>query len=87
MTFKKKAARLYRRVAGRVISVYCTEFDDEPDEFGFTGTSTGGASQRVSKKRRPIHTGDATPNQDYCRVWLAARTVKRRGKRTRLAAG
>ncbi len=84
VTFTKKAARLYRRVAGRVILVYCTDLGDPPEGFALYETSTGGGSVRAPKKRRPIRTGDATRGLDYCRVWLASRTVKRGRTRTRI---
>ena len=38
---------------------------------------------RAPKRRRPIRTGDRTRGMDYCRVWLAARTIRRRGQRER----
>ncbi len=73
---------VHRRVAGKRISIYCTELV-ETDANGFGGSNTGGSTFRAPKRRRKIRTGDLTRGLDYCRVWLAARTVKRRGKRRR----
>ena len=36
-----------------------------------------------ARRRKPIHTGDLTRGLDYCRVWLAARTVGRGRERRR----
>lgn len=82
VTFGPRAARLYRRVAGRFISVLCTEMSHE-DGLGFQSVDSGGITLRAPKRRRPIRTGDLTRGMDYCRVWLAARTIRRRGGRER----
>jgi hypothetical protein len=82
VVFTKTADRLLRRVAGRPVSVYCTEFLEG-------GTASGEATVRAPKKGRKIRTGDLTRGMDYCRVWLAERTVRRRirGKIRRVTRG
>lgn len=79
VVFTKPAARLYRRLAGKRVTVSCTEMDDGK-KLGFRIVSTGGTTFRAPKRGRRLETGDMTPGQDYCRVWLAARTVKRQGR-------
>jgi hypothetical protein len=76
VVFTKRAEKLRRKAAGRMVSVLCTEF--LPD-----GTSSGGVIQRAPRRGRRIETGDLTRGMDYCRVWLAARTVTRNGERQR----
>jgi hypothetical protein len=82
VVFTKRAARLYRRMAGKLVSVSCTEFVDGEGP-GFSGTNSGEVTVRAPKRRRPLRTGDATRGLDYCRVWLPARTVKRGPGRAR----
>jgi hypothetical protein len=76
VVFTKRAERLRRRVAGKRVSVFCTEFT----RFGGNG---GGITQRAPRRGRRIETGDRTRGMDYCRVWLAARTVRRGGETRR----
>jgi hypothetical protein len=76
VVFTQRAARLYRRVAGKRVSVLCAEFVED-------GLNSGGITLRAPKQRRPLRTGDLTRGLDYCRVWLAARTVRRNGERQR----
>jgi hypothetical protein len=77
VVFTQRAEKLRRRVAGKLVSVLCTEFAEN-------GINSGGATQRAPRRGRRIHTGDLTRGMDYCRVWLAARTVTRDGERRRL---
>jgi hypothetical protein len=77
VVFTQRAEKLRRRVAGKLVSVLCTEFEEN-------GTSGGGITQRAPRRGRRIETGDRTRGMDYCRVWLAARTVRRDGERRRL---
>jgi hypothetical protein len=84
VVFTKRAARLYRRLAGKRVTVSCTELLEE-DAIGLSATGSGSLTFRVPKRRRPIRTGDRTRGIDYCRVWLAARTVRRNGERQRLS--
>jgi hypothetical protein len=77
VVFTQRAARLYRRIAGKQVSVLCTEFTDD-------GIHSGGGGLRAPKRRRPLRTGDLTRGMDHCRVWLDARTVRRNGERQRL---
>jgi hypothetical protein len=74
VVFTRSADRLWRRVAGRRVSVYCTEFIED-------GANSGGVTMRAPKRGRRIRTGDQTRGMDYCRVWLEERTVRRRGHR------
>jgi hypothetical protein len=76
VVFTQRAARLYRRIAGKRVSVLCWEFTDN-------SVNGGGGTLRAPKRRRPLRTGDLTRGMDYCRVWLAARTVRRNGERQR----
>jgi hypothetical protein len=82
VVFTKRAGRLYRRVAGNLVSVSCTELIRE-DGPGFGGTNSGEVTIRAPKRRRRLRTGDLTRGMDYCRVWLAARTVGRGRERHR----
>jgi hypothetical protein len=77
VVFTKPATHLLRRVAGRVVGVYCTEFIED-------GANSGGAPVRAPKRGRKIRTGDLTRGMDYCRVWLEERTVRRNGRRVRM---
>jgi hypothetical protein len=77
VVFTQRAEKLRRKVAGKFVSVLCTEFVED-------GTHGGGITQRAPKRGRRIETGDLTRGMDYCRVWLAARTVTRDGERRRL---
>ena len=77
VVFTQRAEKLRRRVAGKLVSVLCTEFTEQ-------GTNSGGVTQRAPRRGRRIRTGDLTRGLDYCRVWLAARTVTRDGERRRI---
>jgi hypothetical protein len=73
VVFTSKAAKLYKRIAGKVVSVSCTELHED------------GSESRSEKLRAPSHgrklvTGDRSRGMDYCRVWLAAHTIKRHGE-------
>ena len=74
VVFTPAAERHWRTVAGRRVSVYCTRFASD-------GTFGGGATLRAPKRGRRIRTGDMTPRQDYCRVWLEERSFRRNGRR------
>ena len=74
VVFTQRAEKVRRRVAGKLVSVLCTEFTKK-------GTNSGGVTQRAPRRGRRIRTGDLTRGLDYCRVWLAARTVTRDGER------
>ena len=76
VVFTPRAAKLYRRVAGKRVSVLCTEFEEG-------SVKSGGITLRAPQRRRPLRTGDLTRGEDYCRVWLEARTVRRGGRRLR----
>jgi hypothetical protein len=77
VVFTQRAEKLRRKVAGKHVSVLCTEFTD-------FGTHGGGITQRAPRRGRKIYTGDGTRGMDYCRVWIAARTVTRDGERRRI---
>jgi hypothetical protein len=76
VVFTKRAEKLRRKVAGKLVSVGCTELLRD-------GSFGGEVTQRAPRRGRRIRTGDRTRGMDYCRVWLAARTVRRGRERTR----
>ena len=76
VVFTQRAEGHRRKVAGKLVSVLCTEFVED-------GTHGGGITQRAPRRGRRIETGDRTRGMDYCRLWLAARTVRRGAGRTR----
>jgi hypothetical protein len=76
VVFTKRAERLRRHVAGKRVSILCTRLTEH-------GSSGGGGTERAPKRGRRINTGDHTRGMDYCRVWLAARTVRRGGETRR----
>jgi hypothetical protein len=76
VVFTQRAERLRRKVAGKLVSVLCTEF--VPGAI-----HSGGVTQRAPRRGRRIETGDLTRGMDYCRLWLAARTVRRGRERIR----
>jgi hypothetical protein len=82
VVFTPRAARLWRRVAGKRVSVFCEERSG-PDEDGFITVSEGGATFRAPRRGRRLRTGDLTRGMDICRVWLEARTLRRNGVRRR----
>jgi hypothetical protein len=84
VVFTSRAARLYRRIAGKRVSVDCTELPEEKS-LGLVTVNSGGVTLRAPKRRRPLRTGDLTRGLDYCRVWLEPRTVRRNGERHRLS--
>ena len=83
MRFTERAAQLYRRIAGKRVTITCTELPEDRNAVGIVGVGSGSQTFRAPKRRRPFRTGDLTRGTDYCRVWLAARTVRRHGERQR----
>jgi hypothetical protein len=75
--FKPKAAKLYKRIAGKLVQVHCTELTEE-------GSNGGGETLRAPLRGRKLVTGDLTRGLDYCRIWIAPRTITRKGERHRL---
>lgn len=82
--FTARAERLYKRIAGKLVEVSCTELPDDEGP-GLVTFSTGAVTLRAPRRRGKLSTGDGTRGLDYCRVWLPARTVTRKGGRRRLA--
>src|SRR5918911_1312879 len=78
VVFTQRATRLWRRVAGKRVSVMCESWS-EPDEQGFSFTEGGGTTFRAPRRGRRLRTGDRTRGMDICRVWLEPRTVRRNG--------
>jgi hypothetical protein len=74
--FTDRAAKLYKRIAGRVVRVSCTEMTAD-------GANGGSEGVRAPRHRGKLVTGDLTRGMDYCRVWLPPHTVKRHGHRFR----
>jgi hypothetical protein len=83
VVFTARAERLWRRVAGKRVSVMCEEWS-EPDEFGNLTVQGGGTTMRAPRRGRRIRTGDLTRGMDFCEVSLEPRTVTRNGQRVRL---
>jgi hypothetical protein len=73
IVFTPKAAKLWRRVAGRVIVLDCIKF--VPD-----GEQGGGAGIRVPKRGRRASTDGLATDADYCTLALPARRRGRRDK-------
>ena len=82
VVFTPRAARLWRRVAGKRVSVFC-ERRSGPDELGFVTVEEGGTTLRAPRRGRRIRTGDLTRGMDSCRVSLEPRIVRRNGERRR----
>ena len=97
VVFTKRAAARYKRIAGRFVEIDCT--DQDPGQPGpprahaflvphhpgeLTVEAGGGETMRAPKRGRRLVTGDHTRGMDYCRVWLAPRTVRRHGERQRI---
>ena len=97
VVFTRRAAKLYRRIAGRLVDVDCT--DQQPGQpvpprahaflvphhpGEIPEESSGGVRMRAPRHRRRLVTGDLTRGMDYCRVWLAPRIVRRDGARQRI---
>jgi hypothetical protein len=82
VVFTPTANRLWKKVAGKRVSVFCTDLP-EVHSLGGDIISSGGATFRAPRRGHRLDTGDLTDGLDYCRVWLAAHTVKRHGKRVR----
>jgi hypothetical protein len=82
VVFTSQATRLWRRVAGKRVSVLCEERSG-PDEAGFVTVEEGGATFRAPRRGRRLRTGDLTRGMDICRVWLEPRTLRRNGERRR----
>jgi hypothetical protein len=70
VVFTAKADKLYKRIAGKRVIVSCTEILDD-------GANVGEITLRARPHRSKLKTGDLTRGMDYCRVWLAPRTIKR----------
>lgn len=78
VVFTAKAAKLYKRIAGKKVVVSCTEILAD-------GYFSGEVPLRARRHRSKLVTGDHTKGMDYCRVWLPARTIKRRDHTTYIA--
>jgi hypothetical protein len=78
VVFTARAERLWRRVAGKRVSVICEEWS-EPDGLGNVTVQGGGTTMRAPRRGRRIRTGDLTRGMDFCEVWLEPRTVTLRG--------
>ena len=78
VVFGPSAARLWRRVAGRRVSVLCEKGPDpDPDNPGFSFSEGGGTTFRAPRRGRRLRTGDLTRGMDVCEVSLPPRTVRR----------
>ena len=81
--FTARAERLYKRIAGKLVKVSCTELPDDEGP-GLVISSTGEVTLRAPRRGGKLRTGDLTRGMDYCRVRLPARTVTRKGNRSRI---
>jgi hypothetical protein len=94
--FTKRAAGMYKRVAGKRVEIDCVDEppadDGPPRAHAFLAphnpgeiveVSGGGVMMRAPKHGRRLETGDKTRSLDFCRVWLARRTIRRNGARIR----
>ena len=82
VVFGPSATRLWRRVAGRRVSVFCEKGPDrDPDNPGFSFSEGGGTTFRAPERGRRLRTGDLTRGMDVCEVSLPPRTVRRNGGR------
>lgn len=68
--FTPRAGKLWRLVAGRRVSVSCTNLP-RAGKGGSTGSSEGGTVFRAPKRGRTLRTGDRSRGLDYCEVSLA----------------
>lgn len=75
IVFGKRAAGLYKKIAGRKVIVSCWRLTD--------GGRNGGPNPVWAPKRgRVLKTGDGVRDWDYCQVWRPAWTVRRRNTTT-----
>jgi hypothetical protein len=73
VVFTRRAAGLYRQIAGRKISVECTQFG--PPRLAFTGDHRAGEEWRAPKRRQTLATVTVRYDvQDFCEVRLASRS-------------
>src|SRR5918992_1655037 len=77
VVFTQRAEGLRRRVAGKLVTMVCTEFMED-------GIAEGEYTLRVPRRGRRINTGDLTRGIDYCSIYRTARTVRRGGGRSRI---
>ena len=68
--FTPRAGKLWRLVAGRRVSVSCTNLP-RAGKGGSTVSSEGGTVFRAPKRGRTLRTGDRSRGLDYCEVSLA----------------
>ena len=70
IVFGKRAAGLYKKIAGRKVIVSCWHITEH-------GRDGGDNPMRAPVRGRVLETGDRVRDWDYCRVWRAARVVRR----------
>ncbi len=94
--FTDRAAKRWRRIAGRWVSVDCVDkhpeapgpprartFTGPPHPGDIVGESGGGVTMRAPRRGRRLATGDLTRGLDFCRLFLEPRIVRRDGERQR----
>jgi hypothetical protein len=85
VVFTLSATRLWRRVAGKRVSVMCERGPEpDPENAGYLFSEEGGTIFRAPKRGRRLRTGDLTRGMDVCEVSVEPRTVRRHGKRRRI---
>lgn len=75
IVFGKRATGLYKKIAGRKVTVSCWHLTDG-------GGNGGGVPVWAPKRGRVLKTGDLVRDWDYCRVWRPGWTVRRRNTTT-----
>ena len=92
VVFTPRAAKLYKQIAGRLVTVDCSDQDPRQrsplaDTGGLDPLRAEGdypVTMRAPKHRRKLVTGDRNRGMDYCDVMLGAQTGTRGGKRHRI---
>jgi hypothetical protein len=70
VVFTRRAERLYRKIAGRVITIECTDLPARRN-LGVTVVPSTSETFRAPTRRRTLRADSiAARHQDYCRLWL-----------------
>jgi hypothetical protein len=81
VVFTARAARLYRRLAGKRIIIGCTDLPAPEELAGEPNMNDGELHFNAPGRRRPLHTYTLVKSHDFCRIWLAPRVGKRSHRR------
>jgi hypothetical protein len=77
LVFSHRSAKLRRRINSRYAWFECTH-------LGQVFSTSGGGNLDIPRRGRRVRTGIGVDDADFCRVFLRAHTVKRRGRRHRV---